>query len=46
VAGIFFGTVFGQLYRTFNVTSYKLLTKAEYPKAVEWLQEQKKMYES
>jgi len=44
--GNFFGTVFGQLYRTFNVTSYKLLTQAQYPKAVEWLQKQIKKYES
>jgi hypothetical protein len=44
--GNFFGTVFGQLYRTFNVTSYKLLTQAQYPKAVEWLQKQIKTYES
>jgi hypothetical protein len=29
----FFGMVFGQLYRAFNVTSYKLLTQAQYPKA-------------
>ena len=45
-SGNFFGTVFGQLYRTFNVTSYKLLTQAQYPKAVEWLQKQIKTYES
>jgi hypothetical protein len=44
--GNFFGTVFGQLYRTFNVTSYKLLTQAQYPKAVEWLQKQIKTDES
>ncbi len=44
--GNFFGTVFGQLYRTFQVTSYKLLTQAQYPKAVDWLQKQIKMYES
>src|SRR5256886_6141668 len=44
--GNFFGTVFGQLYRTFNVTSYKLLTQEQYPKAVEWLQKQIKTYES
>ena len=44
--GNFFGTVFGQLYRTFNVTSYKLLTQAQYPKAVEWLHRQSKSYES
>jgi len=44
--GNFFGTVLGQLYRTFNVTSYKLLTQAQYPKAVEWLQKQIKTYES
>ena len=44
--GNFFGTVFGQLYRTFHVTSYKLLTQAQYPKAVEWLQKQIKTYES
>jgi hypothetical protein len=44
--GNFFGTVYGQLYRTFNVTSYKLLTQGQYPKAVEWLQKQIKTYES
>jgi hypothetical protein len=38
--GNFFGTVYGQLYRTFNVTSYKLLTQAQYPKAVAWLEKQ------
>jgi hypothetical protein len=43
--GNFFGAVFGQLYRTFNVTSYKLLTQAQYPKAVEWLQKQIKIYQ-
>lgn len=44
--GNFFGTAYGQLYRTFNVTSYKLLTQAQYPKAVEWLHKQIKLYES
>lgn len=44
--GNFFGTVYGQLYRTFNVTSYKLLTQGQYPKAVEWLHKQLKTYES
>jgi hypothetical protein len=44
--GNFFGTVFGQLYRTFNVTSYKLLTQAQYPKAVAWLEKQMKTYAS
>lgn len=43
--GNFFGTVFGQLYRMFHVTSYKLLTQAQYPKAVEWLEKQIKTYE-
>lgn len=42
--GNFFGTVFGQLYRTFNVTSYKNLTQAQYPKAVDWLEKQIKTY--
>ena len=44
--GNFFGTVYGQLYRTFNVTSYKLLTQAQYPKAVDWLEKQIKSHES
>jgi antirepressor protein/ORF6C domain-containing protein len=44
--GNFFGTVYGQLYRAFNVTSYKLLTQAQYPKAVAWLEKLKKSYES
>ena len=44
--GNFFGTVYGQLYRTFNVTSYKLLTQAQYPKAVAWLEKLKRSYES
>jgi hypothetical protein len=38
--GNFFGTVYGQLYRTFNVTSYKLLTQAQYPQAIAWLEAQ------
>jgi ORF6C domain len=38
--GNFFGTIYGQLYRTFQVTSYKLLTQAQYPKAVAWLEKQ------
>jgi hypothetical protein len=36
--GNFFGTVYGQLYRAFAVTSYKSLTMAQYPKAVAWLE--------
>jgi hypothetical protein len=36
--GNYFGTVYGQLYRTFGITSYKLLTMAQYPKAVAWLE--------
>jgi len=44
--GNYFGTVFGQLYRTFNVTSYKLLTQAQYPKAIAWLEKQIKANES
>jgi P22_AR N-terminal domain len=44
--GNFFGTMFGQLYRTFHVTSYKNLTQAQYPKAVAWLEKQIKTYES
>ena len=43
--GNFFGTIYGQLYRTFNVTSYKLLTQAQYPKVVAWLEKQIKTYE-
>ncbi len=45
VGGNTFGTVYGQLYRTFNVTSYKSLTQAQYPKAIEWLEKQLKSYE-
>ncbi len=44
--GNFFGTVYGQLYRTFHITSYKLLTQAQYPKAIAWLEKQIKSYES
>ncbi len=36
--GNFFGTVYGQLYRTFGITSYKHLTMAQYPKALAWLE--------
>jgi hypothetical protein len=43
--GNFFGTIYGQLYRTFNVTSYKLLTQAQYPKVVAWLEKHIKTYE-
>jgi hypothetical protein len=43
--GNFFGTVFGQLYRAFDVTSYKALSQAQYPKAVAWLEKQIKTYE-
>lgn len=43
--GNFFGTIYGQLYRTFNVTSYKSLTQAQYPKAIDWLEKQIKSYE-
>ncbi len=43
--GNYFGTIYGQFYRTFNVTSYKLLTQAQYPKAVAWLEKQIKDYE-
>ena len=32
------GTVYGQLYRMFNVTSYKAITQAQFPKAVQWLE--------
>jgi P22_AR N-terminal domain/ORF6C domain len=44
--GNFFGTIYGQLYRTFNVTSYKLLTQAQYQKAVDWLEKQIKTHEN
>jgi hypothetical protein len=40
------GAMYGQLYRTFHVTSYKNLTPAQYLKAVAWLEKQMKMYES
>ena len=40
------GAMYGQLYRTFHVTSYKNLTQAQYLKAVAWLEKQMKMYES
>jgi hypothetical protein len=36
--GNFFGTVYGQLYRTFGITSYKNLTMAQFPKARAWLE--------
>jgi hypothetical protein len=36
--GNFFGTVYGQLYRAFGITSYKNLTQAQYPLAVRWLE--------
>jgi len=36
--GNYFGTVYGQLYRRFGVTSYKHLSQAQYPLAVEWLE--------
>jgi hypothetical protein len=42
--GNYFGTIYGQLYRTFGITSYKLLTMAQYPKAVAWLEKQMKDY--
>ncbi len=35
--GNFFGTVYGQLYRMCGITSYKLMTQGQYPKAVAWL---------
>jgi hypothetical protein len=37
--GNYFGTVYGQLYRRYGVSSYKHLTQAQYPKAVSWLEE-------
>ena len=40
------GAMYGQLYRTFHVTSYKLLTQAQYPKALAWLEKQIENYES
>jgi P22_AR N-terminal domain len=40
------GAMYGQLYRTFHVTSYKNLTQAQYPKAVAWLEKQIVTYES
>jgi hypothetical protein len=36
--GNFFGTFYGQLYRTFGITSYKNLTMAQFPKALAWLE--------
>jgi ribosomal protein L24E len=36
--GNFFGTVYGQLYRMCGITSYKLMTQGQYPKAVAWLE--------
>ena len=36
--GNFFGTVYGQLYRICGITSYKLMTQGQYPKAVAWLE--------
>ncbi|HLZ62298.1 MAG TPA: phage antirepressor N-terminal domain-containing protein [Ktedonosporobacter sp.] len=43
-SGNYFGTLYGQLYRMFGITSYKLLTAAQYPKAVAWLEKQIKDY--
>lgn len=37
--GNYFGTVYGQLYRRFGITSYKKLTQAQYPIAIAWLQQ-------
>lgn len=37
--GNYFGTVYGQLYRRFGLTSYKKLSQAQYPKAVAWLEQ-------
>jgi hypothetical protein len=37
--GNYFGTVYGQLYRRFGITSYKKLSQAQYPKAVAWLEQ-------
>lgn len=36
--GNYFGTVYGQLYRMCGITSYKLMTQAQYPKAIAWLE--------
>lgn len=36
--GNYFGTVYGQLYRMCGITSYKLMTQGQYPKAVAWLE--------
>ncbi len=36
--GNFFGTVYGQLYRMCGITSYKLMTQGQYPRAVAWLE--------
>ncbi len=36
--GNYFGTVYGQLYRMCGITSYKLMTQGQYPKAVTWLE--------
>lgn len=35
--GNYFGTVYGQLYRRFGLTSYKHLSQAQYPQAIAWL---------
>lgn len=36
--GNYFGTVYGQLYRMCGITSYKLMTQGQFPKAVAWLE--------
>jgi P22_AR N-terminal domain len=36
--GNYFGTLYGQLYRMCGITSYKLMTQGQYPKAVTWLE--------
>jgi hypothetical protein len=37
--GNYFGTVYGQLYRRYGLTSYKHLSQAQYPQAVAWLEQ-------
>lgn len=36
--GNYFGTVYGQMYRMFGITSYKSLSMGQFPKALAWLE--------
>lgn len=36
--GNYFGTVYGQLYKLCNITSYRKISQAQYSRAVEFLE--------